>query len=254
MQPNPNAIRRLRDDHLLQLCRHASRCTNGDKCHGAHSDLELASWWEELQETIRDYRSGHHRLELCKFLDEKEPSVCSRGFSCKFAHSEEELRAWKWGAPGVLSEAKNDHCSTRRIRKLREDSKLTLCGYFTKCNKGDSCHWAHSNEELKRWWAEHCEMTRKYQPEYNRLELCRVLKGPEATKVCKNGATCRYAHSQRELSLWEESLKVRPGAGKMMELCRHGTECEYLDAGRCRYAHNGKELQVWKKGMPITRF
>lgn len=186
--------------------------------------------------------------------------LCNRGLTCKFAHSEAELCQWDQDKarsehqPRVPAGVENGRFSAREIptiRQLQEDSKPILCGYVPKCKRGDRCSRAHSVEERESWWAELSKRTRKYRPEHHSLKLCRVLEESEAKKACTNGARCRYAHSQRELSSWEEGLNVRPGAGKMMEMCRHSTtECQYyLDAGKCRYAHNDKELQVWKKGI-----
>ena len=217
----------------------------------------------------RSYRPDHHQFKLCKFPepDEGEPRTVCRGFDCRFAHSEEELRIWKreeWGRKErrhlhvhvlSMSASINSHLSTHsRVRILQENSRLALCSYLPKCRRGNCCYYAHSNEELRSWWTEVSGMIREYQPKYHRLQLCTVVKESEATRVCRNGGKCKYAHSQEELSVWEKSLPFRqPCAGKMMELCRHGSECEYYqDDGNCRYAHNEMELQAWKKGMSIT--
>eukprot|EP00418_Pyrodinium_bahamense_P078526 CAMPEP_0179066692 /NCGR_PEP_ID=MMETSP0796-20121207/29105_1 /TAXON_ID=73915 /ORGANISM="Pyrodinium bahamense, Strain pbaha01" /LENGTH=88 /DNA_ID=CAMNT_0020763699 /DNA_START=69 /DNA_END=332 /DNA_ORIENTATION=+ len=64
--------------------------------------------------------------------------------------------------------------------------KTKLCKFHLKgrCNKGETCNFAHSEEEMKPL------------PDFYRTRLCPTLIN---TGVCSDLKACPFAHSRKEL-------------------------------------------------------
>ncbi|CAD7925548.1 unnamed protein product [Amoebophrya sp. A25] len=102
--------------------------------------------------------------------------------------------------------------------------KTKLCYYHVHgtCSWGDSCHHAHSLEELK------------LKPDLSKTSICPRLGD------CKR-KDCPYAHSRDELRSTECFAKTKVCFGSC-ENCRFG--------GNCRYAHSVTELRQ-VKDLPV---
>lgn len=98
--------------------------------------------------------------------------------------------------------------------------KTKLCYYHVHgtCSWGESCHHAHSLEELKP------------KPDLTKTSMCPKLG------ECKR-RNCPYAHSREELRSTECFAKTKVCFGSC-ENCRFG--------GNCRYAHSVTELKASK--------
>ena len=84
---------------------------------------------------------------------------------------------------------------------------------------------------------------RVYRPDHHYLKLCKSLdeKARERDRYCRNGTSCKYAHSQEELEAWRSAWGP---IGK--KKCRNGEHCKFKDT--CRYAHTDEELSSRTEG------
>jgi len=221
-----------------------------ERCNFAHSE-------EELQP-----RPDLKKTRLCKFWQQGK---CPYERDCKFAHGEDELQDGQGGededSTGNRDEGKDAQQTGTSFRKTRP------CRYWLKghCQYGDSCRFAHGDEELEEEEEEDENGAARTQrgSEYRKTKLCRHWM----TGSCPFEDSCKFAHGEHELQLhssWEElvascaqeeqerkqqeesSAPMRPRP----DLTRTAL-CKFYNRGicpygvGCRFAHGEHELLPW---------
>lgn len=107
------------------------------------------------------------------------------------------------------------------IPRKKQFYKTKMCPWYSsgKCDRGDECHFAHSQEELNPI------------PDLSFTSLCTFAK---KTGVCSND-NCNYAHSVSELRPNGDLYKTAPCTKFLRGKCKAGEHC--------RHAHFLEELR-----------
>ncbi|CAD7963374.1 unnamed protein product [Amoebophrya sp. A120] len=124
------------------------------------------------------------------------------------------------GGGGLLMpSSKQATTSTKRQKANTELYKTQMCFYHLngECRWGESCHHAHSYDELRP------------KPDLTRTAMC-----PDLLKWdrCDN-PYCTYAHLKSELQSTKAFMKTK--------MCNNPEKCSY--GANCRYAHSEAELR-----------
>ena len=122
----------------------------------------------------------------------------------------------------------NNKWFTVRPRPPRVTSEYQVCTYREKCQKGSTCTFAHSNEELELWrrdrTAEQLKSGGEVRP-FPDFQAAGVNASSEIIlQLCKNyllgsctyGKRCTFAHSEPELRTWVGEMQKRKKGDKAL--------------------------------------
>eukprot|EP00049_Salpingoeca_infusionum_P013656 m.255352 g.255352 ORF g.255352 m.255352 type:complete len:1942 (+) comp15498_c0_seq2:461-6286(+) len=172
----------------------AERPKKGDtsKCRTCHDtwhavvvvQLNAASKWVEVRPRPKDRDLS--RYKLCDF--QTAQNSCPKGAHCAFAHSQEELEDWLRDKDVEGSDSAGRHSSSSTFVRIRKPNpqRSKLCRNFLLgiCTN-ETCARPH------------------------RFTLCERFQN---TGTCADDAECPKAHSDKELTTWNNWLARSPAA------------------------------------------
>lgn len=205
-----------------------------------------------IHQTVEEKKTKKRLCKMCKY-EWKPLSVC-RSSTGKWV----QIRA----------------VPTAKVREYE------LCNTFKRgaCVKGSACSFAHSGEELQAWnQAKREELVKvasrprphppPNSPVIGENKMCMHMLN---TGTCPYGPNCFYAHSDEEISLWNENalsdqrsmrigepianVKVRKrpplNFNNSYKMCMHvekGNRCVFGNG--CIFAHSQFELEEWNRQL-----
>eukprot|EP00929_Paragymnodinium_shiwhaense_P083467 TRINITY_DN444_c0_g1_i1.p1 TRINITY_DN444_c0_g1~~TRINITY_DN444_c0_g1_i1.p1 ORF type:complete len:865 (-),score=201.22 TRINITY_DN444_c0_g1_i1:286-2880(-) len=283
------------------------RCDNGVMCRFAHSDDELdpeVLKAEKQAETgssaeVNRFEGGSRPATRCKFM--LQSGSCKKGDDCLFAHNDSELESStrseestsKWRPSKTASWAEPPQQPMHRFPDGNLPKKR--CRFMQKlgyCKNGDACTFAHNDAELNPSspeWEQHARGSEAPPPADAVADTAAAQQGLNrfdggmqptvrckffaASGSCKNGARCRFAHSDEELdpsaleaeaeavlasSVVEEGdvdpaleaeLQEAPLTNRFAGGSPPSRRCKYMvsqgkckNGDKCLFAHNDAEL------------
>lgn len=189
----------------------------------------------------------NYKTVMCKFWPLGQ---CTKGDQCTYIHDQEEVFSndisagfgcWNENEAAITQFLAGNDFNAKEANPPRDNYKKVLCKYYLlgTCAKGDSCTYAHGEEELvgagDQYRANDAEEVQGFPTQFCRLYEGNLNKGEAAiTKFFTgNGWNAREANLSRDCWNTPNYKKV---------LCKYYALGTCTKGGSCTYAHGEEEL------------
>ena len=81
-----------------------------------------------------------------------------------------------------------------------------ICKNRAPCPNGTECTFAHSEEELHRWFQSRVEEEPRLHPTKGARPPYQMCKVAESNGYCPHDVHCNFAHSKEEIEAWERYI------------------------------------------------
>lgn len=219
-------------------------CNNGANCTYAHDEAELGSpqgagkgfgkqaapqpGWGVPLLTFKKTKVCTHFLA----------GTCHKAAACTFAHGEHEL-GMPQGAPATFGQQAGPAMGGGGFKKTK------LCKHYEEgfCPRGDSCSFAHGEEQLgtpsgmaSTFGQAGPPMGGGFAGGHKKSKLCTHFE----TGFCPRGDSCNFAHGEEQLGSPQAGFNAGPPV--KTKICTHFTEGTCTRGASCSFAHSEEEL------------